>query len=129
MGTFQKFEEINAWQKARTLANEIYMLTGCGTFSKDYALIDQMRRSCISVISNIAEGYERDGKKEFAHFLFIAKGSCGELKAQPQIAFDQKYIDVENFHKLYNLANETGRMIGCLIGYLKRTSVKGSKVK
>lgn len=129
MGTFQKFEEIDAWQKARTLANEIYMLTGRGTFSKDYAFIDQMRRACISVISNIAEGYERNGKKEFIHFFPIAKGSCGELKAQLQIAIDQKYIDDDSFHKLYNLANETGRMIGGLIGYLKRASVKGSKVK
>lgn len=129
MGIFQKFEEIDAWQKARTLADEIYTLTGRGTFSKYYALIDQMRRACISVISNIAKDYERDGKKEFIHFLSIAKGSCGELKAQPQIAIDQKYFDDDSFHKLYNLANETGRMIGGLIGYLKRTSVKCSRVK
>jgi four helix bundle protein len=129
MGTFQKIEEIDAWQKARVLTNEIYKHTKHGAFVKDYVLADQMRRACISVMSNIAEGFERSGTKEFAHFLSVAKGSCGELKAQIYVAFDLKYINKQEFDQLFNITIETGKMIGGLMGYLRKTTVKGSKFR
>ena len=82
MAVIEKFEDIEAWQEARKLTHEIYKLTSSGNFSKDFALKDQVRRAVISVMSNIAEGFERRGDKEFHHFLSIAKASAGELRSQ-----------------------------------------------
>lgn len=127
MATLRSFEEIDAWQKARVLAREIYSVTDRGPFSKDFGLKDQIRRASISVLSNIAEGFERDGKKEFIQFLSVAKGSAGEVKAQLYIAMDQIYLTQSEFDKIADLVNETSRMIGGLIGYLKQSRIKGSK--
>ncbi len=127
MATFRSFEEIDAWQKARVLAREIYSVTDRGPFSKDFGLKDQIRRASISVLSNIAEGFERDSKKEFIQFLSMAKGSAGEVKAQLYVAMDQGYLTQSEFDKVAALVNETGRMIGGLIGYLKKSDVKGWK--
>ena len=129
MATFRTFEEIAAWKKARELTHDIYRLTGSGAFAKEYALRDQIRRASISVMSNIAEGFERDGKREFVQFLSIAKGSAGELRAQLCIAFDQGYIDTETFGRLDGISREIGKMIGSLIDYLRRSSIKGAKYK
>ena len=129
MATFRTFEEIAAWKKARELTHDIYRLTGSGAFAKEYALRDQIRRASISVMSNIAEGFERDGKREFVQFLSIAKGSAGELRAQLCIAFDQGYIDTETFGRLDGISREIGKMIGSLIDYLRRSSIKGTKYK
>jgi len=127
MATFRSFEEIDAWQKARVLVSEIYSVTDRAPFSKDLGLKDQIRRASISVLSNIAEGFERDGKKEFIQFLSVAKGSAGEVKAQLYVAMDQGYLTQSEFDKVAALVNETGRMIGGLIGYLKQSGIKGSK--
>jgi len=127
MATFRSFEDIDAWQKARVLAREIYSFTDRGPFSKDFGLKDQIRRASISVLSNIDEGFERDGKKEFIQFLSVAKGSTGEVKAQLYVAIDQGYLTQSEFDKVAALVNETGRMIGGLIGYLKQSGIKGSK--
>ena len=127
MATFRSFEEIDAWQKARVLAKEIYSVTDREPFSKDFGLKNQIRRASISVLSNIAEGFERDGKKEFIQFLSVAKGSAGEVKAQLYVAMDQGYLTKLEFDKVSALVNETGRMIGGLIGYLKQSRIKGSK--
>jgi len=120
LSTFKTYQDIEAWQRAREMTNKIYSLTRQGEFHKDYALIDQIRRSCISVMSNIAEGFERDRTKEFVNFLLYAKGSVGEISTQLIIAFDQKYIDDNQFKELSDLAIEIGRMIGGLIAYLKK---------
>ena len=127
MATFKRFEEIEAWQKARELANAIYAVTRKGTFSKDFGLRDQIQRASVSVMSNVAEGYERDGTKEFIQFLSIAKGSAGEVKSHLYVAKDQGYLDKDEFVALADLTDETRRLIAGFISYLKQSSIKGSK--
>jgi len=127
MATFRKFEDIDAWQKARELVKEVYGATGRGSFSKDFALKDQIRRASISAMSNIAEGFERDGKKEFIQLLSIAKGSTGEVKSQLYVAKDQGYLTRAQFDSLAALADKTGRMIAGLMGYLKESNIRGWK--
>jgi four helix bundle protein len=82
MSRIERFEDLEAWKLARCFANLIYKASSIGDFARDFALRDQIRRASISVVSNIAEGFERDGDKEFIQFLFMAKGSCGEVRAQ-----------------------------------------------
>lgn len=129
MATFQSFTEIEAWQKARELAREIYQVSNQGPFSRDFGLRDQIRRAVISALSNIAEGFERNGTAEFIQFLAVAKGSVGEVIAQLYVASDQGYITREEFDRLIALASETGRMIGALMQYLRKSSMKGSKFR
>jgi four helix bundle protein len=129
MATFRSFEDIDAWKKARQLTDMIYRITKSGPFSKDYALRDQVRRACISVTSNIAEGFERDGAGEFAQFLPIAKGSLGELRSQLYIALDQKYIDTSTFKDLTGLCIEISKMIRALMVYLRKSSIRGAKYR
>ncbi len=110
----EKFEDLIAWQKARHLTKRVYGITKSGEFSKDFGLKEQIRRASVSVMSNIAEGFERGGRSEFHHFLVIAKGSCAELKSQLYVAFDAEYIDADLFKNLYDLASEVGRIVGGL---------------
>src|SRR6267143_950560 len=100
MVKISKFEDIESWKKARKLTNEIYQTTTSGDFVRDFGLKDQIRRASVSVLSNIAEGFERGGDKEFLQFLAIAKGSCGEVRAQLYIALDQGYLSQELFDNL-----------------------------
>lgn len=97
MASFERFEDIEGWKLARQATNQVYELSSAGEFSRDFALVNQMRRASISIMSNIAEGFERDGNKEFLQFLSIAKGSCGEVRSQLYIAFDRKYVDEARF--------------------------------
>lgn len=97
MASFERFEDIEGWKLARQVTNQVYELSSAGEFSRDFALVNQMRRASISIMSNIAEGFERDGNKEFLQFLSIAKGSCGEVRSQLYIAFDRKYVDEARF--------------------------------
>ena len=113
------FEDIEAWQKSRGLTNLVYRLSGSGPWAKDFALRDQVREASISIMSNIAEGFERIGDAELAHFLSMAKGSTGEVRAQLYVALDQKFIDQKQFESSNALASETGRLIGGFIRYLK----------
>jgi len=129
VATFQSFEEIEAWQKARQLTKEIYEVSNKNLFARDFGLRDQIRRASSSIMSNIAEGFERGGKKEFVQFLSIAKGSAGEVKSNLYIALDQKYIDKETFDRLQSLSDEIIRMIGGLLVYLCRSTIKGHKYK
>ena len=122
MSSFSSFEEIDAWKKARELTNEIYAATQQPGFSKDYGLSDQIRRASVSMMSNIAEGYERNGVKEFIHFLSIAKGSAGEVRCQLYIAGDQGYIDQETTDKLVLMVSEISRMIAGLMNYLRKST-------
>jgi four helix bundle protein len=92
MATIRQFEDILSWQKARDLTREIYTATRKDEFSKDFALKDQIRRAAISITSNIAEGFERDGSREFVQFLSHAKGSCGEVRSQLYLALDAGYL-------------------------------------
>ncbi len=129
MATFKAFEEIEAWQKARELTREIYSVSNLGSFSKDFGLRDQIRRAAVSIMSNIAEGFERGGTKEFAQFLSVASGSSGEVRSQLYVALDQGYIQDEAFEHLFRLTTETSRMIAGLMSYLRKSKLKGSKYK
>lgn len=104
MVAIQRFEELEAWKLARALTNDIYDATLVGEFNRDFSLRDQIRRASISIVSNIAEGYERDGDKEFVQFLYIAKGSCGEVRAQLYLAYDRNYLTREQFATLSSKA-------------------------
>ncbi len=129
MATFTTFEEIDAWQKSKELTNRIYRITGLGPFSKDYALKDQIRRASVSVMSNIAEGFERSGTREFAYFLATAKGSAGEVRSQLYVALDQGYITPAVFETLSTGASQISRMISGLMNYLRKSGVKGTRFK
>jgi four helix bundle protein len=127
MAKFNNIEEIEAWQKARAIANAIYRISKNGDFSKDFALKNQIRKAAISIPSNIAEGFERNGNKEFINFLSIAKGSIGEVKTQLYIASDQGYIEEIEFKNTIVALGELSRMVGGLMNYLNRSTMKGNK--
>jgi four helix bundle protein len=129
MATFRRFEQIEAWQKARELTNDIYSVTKRGLFSKDFELRAQIRSASVSIMSNIAEGFERNGTAEFVQFLAIAKGSAAEVASQLYVALDQQYIDTEEFDRLSALTTETGRKIGSLMSYLRRSGIKAAKFR
>ena len=129
MATLTRFEDIQAWQKARDLTRAVYACSKTGDFSKDYGLRDQIRRASVSVMSNIAEGFERGGKAEFMQFLAIAKGSAGEVESQLYIAFDQNYISEQEFILLKELAISTKRLIAAFMNYLKQSEIKWQKYK
>ena len=127
MSKIEKFEDIEAWKMAREITKMIYQISSSVNFSKDFALVNQIRRASVSIISNIAEGFERNGDKEFVQFLTIAKGSCGEVRAQLYVALDQNYIDEGQFIIIKNKLAETSRMLSGLIKYLQQSSLKASK--
>ena len=125
----RSFQELEAWKLGRKLAKEIYRETSTGNFSKDFGLKDQVRRAAVSVVSNIAEGFERNGDKQFIQYLYMAKGSIGELRTQLCIASDLSYLTEESFGKLWNMATRTGEIISGLIRYLKKSELTGTKYK
>ena len=114
MSKIKKFEDLIAWEKARELTKEIYTITRQGDFAKDYGLAGQMQRAAVSIMSNIAEGFERGGRGEFQQFLSIAKASCAELRSQLYVALDIGYVDQNRFSKLLEQAEEVGRIVGGL---------------
>jgi four helix bundle protein len=121
------FEELGVYQRTRALINEVYRLTRVALFSRDRGLCDQVRRAAVSILSNIAEGFERNGNPELIHFLFIAKGSCGEVRAQLLIASDQQYMDAETYARLHGDCRRISAMLSNLIAYLRRSSMRGAK--
>lgn len=129
MAKIEKFEDLEVWKEARELCKIVYSLTKKPVFSKDFDLVRQIRRSSGSIMDNIAEGFERDGKKEFIQYLSIAKGSAGEVRSQSYRAFDQNYISKEEFNELYEKANDISKMLSGFINYLKNSELKGIKYK
>jgi len=109
------FEQLQVWQKAKDLAVLIYKITSEGKIAKDFGLRDQMRRSAISIASNIAEGDEIDTDKESVRFFFIAKGSLAELRTQLRIALEVGFLDKDQFAKIEQDCAEIGKMLGGLI--------------
>ena len=114
MAGVEKFEDLIAWQKSRELAKQIYRLTNSGDFSKDYGFRDQIRRAAVSVMSNIAEGFERASRPDFHRFLVMAKASCAEVRSQLYLARDIGYLSQDEFDKTMQLATETSKIIGGL---------------
>ena len=110
----ERFEDFIAWQRARELTREVYKATSFGNFARDFGLKDQIRRAAVSIMSNIAEGFERGRASEFHQFLSIAKGSCAELRSQLYVALDANYLTPERFERLMAEAAETGQIVGGL---------------
>jgi four helix bundle protein len=129
MATFKKFEDIEAWKKARELTKRIYRTAKIGEFAKDFGLRNQICRAAVSIMSNIAEGYDRSGKGEFIQFLATAKGSAAEVRSQLYVALDQSYVNEDDFRELSLLAEETARIIGGLMKYLSSSNYSGTKYK
>jgi four helix bundle protein len=129
MARIERFEDIEAWKKGRQLRRAICHCSRLGAFGKDFALRDQIRRTLVSITSNIAEGFERGGNKEFIQFLANAKGSCGESRDQLYAALDEQYISADEFKSLCGQALEISRMISGLMRYLKQSEMRGAKFK
>ena len=127
MAKVDRFEDLLIWQKARTLCQEVYKLTNQAPFKFDSRFVQQIHASPRSIMDNIAEGLERDGNKEFLNFLYIAKGSCGEVRSQLYRANDVGFVDEEKFKELLDLSIVLGRSIAKLISSIKDSEVTGLK--
>ncbi len=129
MATIQKFEDLEIWQKARQLNQEVIRICKYPILSKDFELVKHLRKTSGSIMDNIAEGFERGGKIEFRQFLSISKGSAGEIKSQLYRCLDSAYIEKVEFDLLYLLSDEISRMINGFIIYLNKSEHKGIKFK
>ena len=119
MASIKQFEDLICWQRARELTKYIYKICRTADMSRDRGLCDQIQRASVSVMSNIAEGFERGTKQELINYFYIAKGSCAEVRCQLHVAFDTGYIDMSEFQYIYGLANETGRLIESFVQKVK----------
>lgn len=122
MAKFNSFEEIKSWQKAHDVTLQIYRITANDKFSKDFGLKDQIRRSAVSVMANIAEGHGRRTNAEFANFLNIARGSVSETQSHLYIAIGLDYIDKSEFMDIYSTLEEISKMILALAKYLRENT-------
>jgi four helix bundle protein len=120
MGKIERFEDIQAWQKARELNRNIYNITKNSHFSKDFSLRDQIRRASVSIMANIAEGFGRRSKKEFSNFLNMSHGSAAEIQCHLYVALDQNYINKNDFQELYDKVAEVSKMIQGFMNYLSK---------
>ena len=127
MSKVGKFEDLTIFQMARNLSKEVYAITKQSEFKKDTRFVQQIHAAAGSIMDNIAEGYERDGNKEFINFLYIAKGSCGEVRSQIIRATDVGFIDNETAKRLYNSCIDLSKSISKFITSLKNSSVSGLK--
>ncbi|MCL4486499.1 MAG: four helix bundle protein [Chloroflexi bacterium] len=119
MGTITRFEDIEAWQTAREITRLVYALTDEGAFARDFGLRDQIRRAAVSILSNIAEGFESRTQAQFIEFLGRAKGSAGEVRAQAYVALDAGYLDQAQFGGLVDRADKASRQISRFMSYLE----------
>lgn len=129
MARIRRFEDLEAWKMARDVTREVYRFAKTGDFAKDFGLRDQICRSSVSIMSNIAEGFERDGDKEFVNFLSIAKASAGETRSLLYVALDQQYITHDQFDLVHGKVIENSRLISGLSSYLRQSELKGLKFK
>jgi four helix bundle protein len=123
------FEDLEIWREARRLAGKIYSVTKNSKFARDFRLSGQTQDAAVSIMSNIAEGFERGGNQEFIQFLYIAKGSCGEVRSQLYVAVDQGYVSQKEADLLLESFKRLSIMISHLVDYLKRSGMKGEKFK
>ena len=126
----QRFEDLEAWQIARELANQVYKITKQESVCRDFAFLDQIRRAAISIMNNIAEGFERGSNKDFVRFLFIARGSAGEVRSLLYLGLDQGYLTNSEFSECRDLCIRSGQIIWALIkGLRKRVNfITGMKI-
>ena len=129
MARIERFEEIVSWKEARNLNKRVGELIDSGRFANNYRLINQIEGSAGSIMDNIAEGFERGGNKEFVQFLYISKGSCGELRSQLYRALDRNYINQNEFENLTMEATKISNLIQKFISYLENSSMRGIKYK
>jgi four helix bundle protein len=124
----KNFEELEIWKLARQLTRDTYACTRSSKLSRDYGLRDQIQRAAVSInMSNVAEGFERGGNQEFIQFLYIAKGSCGEMRSQIYVALDQEYIDQTTASGLMATLKRLSAMIKHLIDHLRQSGMRGPK--
>jgi four helix bundle protein len=123
----KRFEELVVYQRTRALVKEVYALTRRPAFAKDWGLADQIRRAAVSTMSNIVEGFERGSNVEFVQFLYIAKGSCGEVRAQLTVAMDQGYVTEAECERLSDTCRVISGMLSSFINYLKGAKLQGPK--
>jgi len=129
MASAKDFEELSIFQNARLLYNQIFPLTKRGDWKYDTRFVQQIRAASGSIMDNIAEGFERTGNKEFLQFLYIAKGSCGEVRSQIMRAYDSNYITKEEFDELYADCRRLSAGIMNFINSLRTSDVTGAKYK
>lgn len=129
MAAIYKFEDLDIWQLARELCRKIFIITEKRPFSNDYRFKNQIRAAAASIMDNIAEGFERNGNREFIQHLSISKGSAGEVRSQLYRALDQNYIDRPEFEQLYTCILEVSSKISNFMAYLNKSDMKGSKFK
>jgi len=127
MSTITRFEDIEAWQRARELTKAIYQLTAQGEWARDFGLRDQIRRAAVSAMSNVAEGFERRGNVEFGRFLSMAKASAGEVRSQLYVALDLDYVCEQEFKSAFKLAERTSALIGAFMVYLRKKNAATGK--
>ena len=124
----QRFEDLEAWQIARELTNQIYTITKKESICRDFGFVDQIRRAAISIMNNIAEGFERGTNKDFAKYIFIARGSAGEVRSMLYVALDQEYLTGETFKQCHELCIRCSQLCWGLIKHLKKHSNWKTKV-
>lgn len=127
MAKIERFEDLQVWMLAREISQAVWSLFDSTSLGKDFELKNQMSRSSGSIMDNIAEGFERNGNREFIQFLCIAKGSCAELRSQLYRAFDRKHISKEQFEEIANKTNYENQKLGAFICYLNSSAYKGTK--
>jgi four helix bundle protein len=129
MATVKQFEDLIAWQRARELTKFVYDISKYRNFEIDRGLQDQIRRAAVSVMSNIAEGFDRGTRQELINYFYIAKGSCGEVKSQLYIAYDSQYIDMSTFRNGMAFCDECSRLIQSFIQKVKQSAHTGLQYK
>ena len=127
MATWSRFEDLPIWQEARILAKDIYRLTSTEPFSKDYRFCGQIRAAAGSIMDNIAEGFEKENNKEFIQFLYIAKGSCGEVRSQLHCSRDVEFISDEEYKEYIDRSINLNTSIYNFIKYLKNSDISGMR--
>ena len=127
MEKVKRFEDLLVFQKARELSKEVYRITEQNPFKSDHRFVQQIHAAAGSIMDNIAEGYERDGNKEFINFLYFSKGSCGEVRSQIIRASDVGFLDPETSAKLYQECIEISRLLSSLILSIKKSGISGKK--
>jgi four helix bundle protein len=129
MASITRFEDIEAWKKARELTREVYRISENGALGRNFGLKDQIQRAAVSSMSNIAEGFERGGNRELIQFLSVAKGSAGETKSLLYVALDNQLVTQDDFQRILDLATQTCNLIGGFMRYIESSPVRGPKYK